>query len=129
MMAVIMFVMVPRAAASAERIQEVLDTPLSLVDPEAPVPFTTAPGRPAGLVAFRDVTFSYPHAEASVLRSVSFEAEPGRTTAIVGSTGSGKSTLVNLIPRFYDATEGRVEVDGVDVPEHVARRTSGGASG
>jgi ATP-binding cassette, subfamily B, multidrug efflux pump len=115
MMAVIMFVMVPRAAASAERIQEVLDTPLSLVDPEAPVPFTTAPGRPAGLVAFRDVTFRYPHAEASVLRAVSFEAEPGRTTAIVGSTGSGKSTLINLIPRFYDATEGRVEVDGVDV--------------
>ena len=115
MMAVIMFVMVPRAAASAERIQEVLDTPLSLVDPETPVPFTTAPGRPAGLVAFRDVTFRYPHAEASVLRAVSFEAEPGRTTAIVGSTGSGKSTLINLIPRFYDATEGRVEVDGVDV--------------
>ncbi len=115
MMAVIMFVMVPRAAASAERIQEVLDTPLSLVDPEAPVLFTTGPGRPAGLVAFRDVTFRYPHAEASVLRAISFEAEPGRTTAIVGSTGSGKSTLINLIPRFYDATEGRVEVDGVDV--------------
>ena len=115
MMAVIMFVMVPRAAASAERIQEVLDTELTMLDPDAPVPFTTAPGRPAGLVAFRDVTFRYPHAEAPVLKAVSFEAEPGRTTAIVGSTGSGKSTLINLIPRFYDATEGRVEVDGVDV--------------
>jgi len=115
MMAVIMFVMVPRAAASAERIQEVLSTPVSLGDPEEPVaiaPF--AAGRP-GRVALRDVTFRYPGAEAPVLTDVSFEALPGQTTAIVGSTGSGKSTLINLIPRFYDATEGAVELDAVDV--------------
>ena len=115
MMAVIMFVMVPRAAASAERIQEVLNTPLSLVDPEAPVPFPSDSARRTGRITFRNVTFRYPGAEASVLHDVSFEAEPGKTTAIVGSTGSGKSTVVNLIPRFYDATEGGVEIDGLDV--------------
>ncbi len=121
MMAVIMFVMVPRAAASAERIQEVLTTSVSLVDPEAPVAIGPTDGRRPGLearpglVALRDVTFRYPGAEAPVLTDVSFEALPGQTTAIVGSTGSGKSTLINLIPRFYDATEGEVELDGVDV--------------
>ncbi len=127
MMAVIMFVMVPRAAASAERIQEVLDTEASVADPGTPVALdvTVAPvtadageaptGRLRGLVGFHDVTFRYPGAEDPVLKGVSFVAAPGQTTAIVGSTGSGKSTLINLIPRFYDVTEGRVEVDGTDV--------------
>ena len=88
---------------------------MSLADPEAPVAIASAAGGRPGLVALRDVTFRYPGAEAPVLTDVSFEALPGQTTAIVGSTGSGKSTLINLIPRFYDATEGDVELDGVDV--------------
>ena len=113
LMAVFMFVMVPRAAASAERIQQVLDTPATIVDPEAAVASVSARGN----VAFRDVSFAYPGAEDPVLRAVSFVAVPGQTTAIVGSTGSGKSTLVNLVPRFYDVTTGSVEVDGVDVRE------------
>jgi len=113
LMAVIMFVMVPRAAVSAGRIAAVLDTEPSVRDPERPGP---APlGR--GMIEFRDVEFRYPGAEAAVLRSISFVAGPGETTAIVGSTGSGKSTLVNLIPRFYDVTGGTVLVDGVDVRE------------
>lgn len=111
MMAVIMFVMVPRAAVSAERIREVLDTEPSVKDPDVPAPL---PAR-AGLVEFRDVEFRYPGAQAPVLKAITFTARPGRTTAIVGSTGSGKTTLVNLIPRFYDATAGAVLVDGVDV--------------
>jgi ATP-binding cassette subfamily B protein len=111
MMAAFMFVMVPRAAASAERINEVLDTKSGLADPAEPV----APTTDRGVVEFRDVEFRYPGAEAPVLAGVSFTAEPGKTTAIVGSTGSGKSTLVNLIPRFYDVTGGQLLVDGVDV--------------
>ncbi|HAL30733.1 MAG TPA: multidrug ABC transporter ATP-binding protein [Coriobacteriia bacterium] len=111
MMAAFMFVMVPRAAASAERINEVLDTQSGLADPAEPVVPTTH----RGVVEFRDVEFRYPGAEAPVLAGVSFTAEPGKTTAIVGSTGSGKSTLVNLIPRFYDVTGGQLMVDGVDV--------------
>jgi ATP-binding cassette subfamily B multidrug efflux pump len=110
MTAVIMFVMVPRAAVSGDRIKEVLDETPSIWDPQAPV----SPPR-TGHVVFRDVTFGYPKAEEPVLRSISFEARPGETTAIVGSTGSGKTTLVNLLPRFYDATGGTVEIDGVDV--------------
>ncbi|MGZ3588075.1 MAG: ABC transporter ATP-binding protein [Candidatus Limnocylindrales bacterium] len=113
MMAVIMFVMVPRAAASAERIQQVLDAEATIVDPEAPVPLET----PRGRVSFRDVAFRYPGAEDPVLRAISFTAQPGQITAVVGSTGSGKSTLVNLIPRFYDVSSGTVEVDDVDVRE------------
>lgn len=110
LMATIMFVMVPRAAASADRIQEVLDADPAVVDPEAPV---TA--ERLGTLEFRDVEFRYPGAEEAVLSRISFSARPGEVTAIVGSTGSGKSTLVNLIPRFYDVTEGTVLVDGVDV--------------
>jgi ATP-binding cassette subfamily B protein len=110
MTAVIMFVMVPRAAVSAGRIREVLDTAPSIRDPRSPV---TAERR--GQVEFRDVEFRYPGAEEPVLRAISFTARPGETTAIVGSTGSGKSTLVNLLPRFYDATGGAVLVDGADV--------------
>jgi ATP-binding cassette subfamily B protein len=108
--ATLMLVMVPRAQVSAGRINEVLDTEPSIADPLEPV----SPLR-RGRVEFRDVSFSYPGAEEHVLHDVSFEANPGETTAIVGSTGSGKTTLINLIPRLYDATEGGVFVDGVDV--------------
>ncbi|MDH4140961.1 MAG: ABC transporter ATP-binding protein, partial [Coriobacteriia bacterium] len=113
MMAVLMFVMVPRAAASSARIMEVLDTEPSVNDPETPAEET---GR-RGCIEFRDVEFRYPGAEDPVLCNVSFSASPGETTAIVGSTGSGKSTLINLIPRFYDVTGGAVLVDGVDIRE------------
>jgi ATP-binding cassette subfamily B protein len=113
LMAVIMFVFVPRAAVSAGRIQEVLEMEPSVRDPERPVALPR--GERRGLVEFRDVEFRYPGAEQPVLHDISFVARPGETTAIVGSTGSGKSTLVNLIPRFYDVTGGTVLVDGVDV--------------
>lgn len=107
------FIMVPRAAVSARRVMEVLDTEPSIRDPEQPV---TAPDR-GGMVEFRDVTFTYPGAEEPVLHRISFTALPGETTAFVGPTGSGKSTLIGLIERFYDATEGQVLVDGIDVRE------------
>ncbi len=110
MTAVIMFVMVPRAAVSGARIRDVLDTQPAISDPEAPV---SPPRR--GRVEFRDVEFRYPGAEQAVLSGITFEAEPGRTTAIVGSTGSGKSTLISLIPRLFDATHGEIRIDGVDV--------------
>jgi ATP-binding cassette subfamily B multidrug efflux pump len=113
LMATFMFVMVPRAAVSAQRIMEVLDVEPSIVDPERPA--TDVPE--AGLVEFRDVEFRYPGAEEPVLSRISFTARPGETTAIVGSTGSGKTTLISLIPRFYEVTGGAVLVDGVDVRE------------
>ena len=111
LMATIMFVMVPRAAASADRIQEVLDAEPTIVDPPTPA----LPPRRLGTLEFRDVEFRYPGAEASVLSGISFSAGPGEVTAIVGSTGSGKSTLVNLIPRLFDVSGGAVLVDDVDV--------------
>jgi ATP-binding cassette subfamily B protein len=113
LMATFMFVMVPRAAVSAGRIMDVLDTEPTIVDPEQPV----ADAPVAGTVEFRDVEFRYPGAEEPVLSGIGFTARPGETTAVVGSTGSGKTTLISLIPRFYEVTGGAVLVDGVDVRE------------
>jgi ATP-binding cassette subfamily B protein len=110
----IIFVFAPRALVSAERIGKVLDTEPVVADPlksKPPVP------EERGVVAFKDVSFAYAGSERPVLEHVTFEARPGQTTAFVGSTGSGKSTLINLIPRFYDASEGQVLIDGVDVRE------------
>lgn len=107
-----MFIMIPRAAVSADRIAEVLATKSSIREPEAPLHVDPAL---RGVVEFRDVSFRYKGAEEDVLRSVSFAARPGETVAIIGSTGSGKSTLVNLLPRFYDVTSGTILVGGVDV--------------
>jgi ATP-binding cassette subfamily B protein len=111
MMAALIFIMVPRAAAAAERIQQVLDTEATLCDPDEPADISD----PHGVVEFHDVEFRYPGAQDAVLCNISFTARPGQTTAVVGSTGSGKTTLVNLIPRFYDVTSGSVSIDGVDV--------------
>ncbi len=107
-----MFIMLPRAAVSGDRIAEVLETAPSICDPEQPQTFPT-PFR--GVVEFRDVGFRYPGADENVLCGINFTAQPGQTTAIIGSTGSGKSTVVNLIPRFYDVTEGAILIDGVDI--------------
>ncbi len=111
LMVTVMFVMLPRAAASAGRVNEVLAFTPEIVDPAAPLPA----GGERGCVEFEHVTFSYPGAEEPALRDVSFSARPGEVTAIIGGTGSGKSTLVNLIPRFYDVAAGRILVDGTDV--------------
>ena len=108
-----MFVMIPRASASAVRINEVLDTVPEIIDPERPV---ESDGR-RGFVEFRDVTFKYPGAEQPVLSDISFSVKPGEITAIIGGTGSGKSTLINLIPRFYDIEQGSILIDGVDIRE------------
>ena len=113
-----MFIILPRASVSAERIAEVLETVPSVADPSEPSAFGDDF---AGTVEFRDVSFRYPGAAEDVLHKISFIARPGQTTAIIGTTGSGKSTIVNLIPRFYDATEGSVLVGGVDVRK-VAQR-------
>ena len=107
-----MSIMLPRANVSARRINEVLETEVSVQDPEDPV----QPSQDVkGTVEFDHVSFAYPEAGENVITDISFKAEKGETVAIIGSTGSGKSTLINLIPRFYDATEGSVKVDGVDV--------------
>ena len=113
LMASFMTIMIPRAAVSAERIGEVLDTDSSLARPAQPVGEFTRPGT----VEFDGVTFTYPGAAEPVLQDVTFRAEPGQTVAIVGSTGSGKTTLVSLIPRLFDVTGGAVRVAGVDVRE------------
>jgi ATP-binding cassette subfamily B multidrug efflux pump len=112
LMAVMSVTLIPRAAASAERIEAVLRTEPLIREPRDPRP---ALAEEAGVVEFRDVEFGYPSAQEPVLRGISLRFVPGRTTAIVGSTGSGKTTLVNLIPRLYDVTGGAVLVDGVDV--------------
>ncbi|MDQ3927966.1 MAG: ABC transporter ATP-binding protein/permease, partial [Chloroflexota bacterium] len=108
-----LLVMVPRAQASAVRINEVLDMRAEIHDPANP----TSPTAQRGSVEFRDVTFSYPGAEAPAISNISFSAQPGEVVAIIGGTGSGKSTLLNLVPRFYDVDSGSVLVDGVDVRE------------
>ena len=106
------FVMVPRAAVSVKRVGEVLDTLPSIVDPQLP---QQLPHDATGKIEFKDVTFTYPDADLPVLSSINFTAEPGQTTAFIGSTGSGKSTLINLIPRFYDVSVGQILLDGVDI--------------
>jgi ATP-binding cassette subfamily B multidrug efflux pump len=111
MMAVAMVILVPRAEASAARIQEVVTTVPSIGDPADPVEPTSA----SGLVEFKGVTFGYPGGEHPVLEDLNFELLPGETTAIIGGTGSGKTTLVDLIPRFFDVSQGSLLVDGVDV--------------
>lgn len=115
MMASMLASFVPRAAASASRIQEVLDVEPAIADPASPVVIPSLDGGRKGVVEFRDVEFHYPGAEQPVLTKISFTSRPGETTAIVGSTGSGKSTLISLIPRLYDVTSGSVTIDGVDV--------------
>jgi ATP-binding cassette subfamily B protein len=111
MMATFLFMMIPRAEVCAERIQEVLDTESSVVPPADPV--TTVDVH--GSLELRGVDFRYPGAEEPVLHAVDLVARPGQTTAVIGGTGSGKTTLINLVPRLFDVTEGQVLVDGVDV--------------
>lgn len=106
-------VILPRAVVSARRLGEVFDTEISIKSPENPQSFS----KNKGYVEFNDVTFTYPGADEPVLHNISFKAKPGETTAIIGSTGSGKSSLINLIPRFYDATEGSITVDGCDIKD------------
>ena len=118
MMMSFMFIMLPRASASAERIVEILETEPSIVDLPQPKQF---PEPFRGVVEFRDVSFHYPDAEEDILHDISFKACPGETTAFIGTTGSGKSTIVNLLPRFFDATDGEILIDGInirDVSQH-----------
>ena len=110
----IISIMLPRAAVSARRINEVVDTVPSIKDKEETKKFN--PDK-KGLVEFKNVSFRYPDADTEILEDINFTAEPGKTTALIGSTGSGKSTVVNLIPRFYDVTEGELLVDGVNVKD------------
>lgn len=120
-----MFVLIPRASASAVRINEVLDMEPVIEDP---VKSNVKSSSMRGHIEFQDVTFSYPGAEQPAVQNISFIANPGETTAIIGGTGSGKSTMINLIPRFYDVESGRVLVDGIDVrdiPQHELRQKIG----
>jgi ATP-binding cassette subfamily B protein len=114
LMVSIVFVMIPRASVSAQRVAEVLSVEPTIKNPAKPL---SIPVEGGNTVEFRDVTFSYPGADEPVLKSISFTALPGETVAIIGSTGSGKSTLVNLIPRFYDVTGGQILVGGIDIRE------------
>ncbi|MDR0978848.1 MAG: ABC transporter ATP-binding protein/permease, partial [Lachnospiraceae bacterium] len=107
-------IMLPRASVSAKRINEILDTKITIKDKEEPKKFIE---EKSGYVEFKDVSFRYPDADSEVLTDISFTAKPGETTAIIGSTGSGKSTLVNLIPRFYDVTGGELLVNGVNIKD------------
>ena len=107
-------IMLPRASVSAQRISEILYTDLSIKDKENPNNFMDSK---KGYVEYKNVSFKYPGAEDYVLENISFTAKPGETTAIIGSTGSGKSTLINLIPRFYDVSQGQITIDGVDIKD------------
>ncbi|MEA4896071.1 MAG: ABC transporter ATP-binding protein [Oscillospiraceae bacterium] len=118
MMLTMIFIMLPRVTVSAKRINEVLETESAVVDG----PGAAAQDNAVGQVEFRNVSFKYPGAEDYVIRNVSFKASRGETVAFIGSTGSGKSTIINLIPRFYDATEGEVLVDGIDVREYTQKQ-------
>jgi len=124
-MLAMMFIMVPRAAVSAQRIAEVLETDLSINDPINPKIF----GKELkGDIEFKNVSFTFPGAEEDMLKNLSFKIEAGKTTAIIGATGSGKTTLVNLIPRFYDVTKGEILIDGInikDVTQHNLREIIG----
>ena len=120
-----MFILLPRASVSALRIAEVLETENEILDPKEPKKFH---GDTNGVLAFNNVSFRYPAAEEDMLKKIDFVAEPGKTTAIIGSTGSGKTTLVNLIQRFYDVTDGSVTIDGIDVrdvTQHDLREITG----
>jgi ATP-binding cassette subfamily B protein len=114
LMLAMMFIILPRAAVSGDRIADVLETKPVINDPQVPNTFNE-PFK--GTVEFRNVSFRYPGAEEDVLHNISFTAQPGQTTALIGTTGSGKSTIVSLIPRFYDVTDGAVIVDGTDIRE------------
>lgn len=114
LMSTMLLMLLPRASVSAGRIGEVLSTAPSVVPPSAPV----LPTRPSGRLEFRNVTFSYPGASHPVLADVSFDVGPGETVAVIGSTGAGKSTLVSLVPRLFDVTDGAILVDGVDVRDY-----------
>ena len=110
----IISIMLPRASVSAKRINEILDTKASIKDKEKTIEFNK---NKKGLVEFKNVSFKYPDADKEIIEDISFTAVPGETTAIIGSTGSGKSTIINLIPRFYDVTAGTICVDGVDIKD------------
>ncbi len=114
LMLIMVFIFMPRASVSSKRINEVLDTHNIINDPKTPAKSTDIKGE----LEFKNVSFKYPDGDGYVLKDISFKAEKGQTVAIIGSTGSGKSSLLNLIPRFYDATEGEVLVDGVNVKEY-----------
>ncbi|CDF11531.1 aBC-type transport system multidrug-family ATP-binding/permease [Mycoplasma sp. CAG:776] len=107
-------VMMPRALVSLKRIREILKKEVSIVEPENPVAFKE---EAKGTIEFKDVSFKYPDADEAMLKNISFKATPGTTTAFIGSTGSGKSTLINLIPRFFDATNGEIYVDGINIKD------------
>lgn len=107
-----MFILIPRASISAQRIAEVLETEASINDPESP---KALPTHMKGEIVFDNVSFRFPGAEEDMLKGLSFKAEAGKTTAIIGATGSGKTTMVNLIPRFYDVSEGSISIDGIDI--------------